>query len=409
MNSTSRILILTAVFSLLFSEPLLAHVPLGNYRHKPILTDIATIKALGLPLLASEPRSGVGYTVITPEQEQKISQISHQLGKCAGFESLDDQQRTLSLFEELEELGNLVEKEKQSASLKIRAIPVQRRQDIVEQISKVDVEILKSWVTWLSSYDSRDARQSDPNVHVEALKMRLENMTSVFSDFASVDIVGHRSTKQKSLRVRLLGKSRPQEIVVLGGHLDSVNSKDGGLAPGADDNASGSSNLIQALALVLEKGQPDRTLEFFWYAGEEQGLLGSAEIAKAYKQDRKDVVGVLQLDMTLFPGSGAMVIGSMTDFTSAWLRDYLEELNRHYLNAKIIYDSCGYGCSDHASWFRQGFPTLMPFESNSGNMNSKIHSRKDVIDTRLNFEHSALFTKVAVAFAMDLGNSNLRP
>ncbi|MFN7453044.1 MAG: M28 family peptidase [Pseudobdellovibrionaceae bacterium] len=409
MNSTSRILILTAVFSLLFSEPLLAHVPLGNYRHKPILTDIATIKALGLPLLASEPRSGVGYTVITPEQEQKISQISHQLGKCAGFESLDDQQRTLSLFEELEELGNLVQKEKQSASLKIRAIPVQRRQDIVEQISKVDVEILKSWVTWLSSYDSRDARQSDPNVHVEALKMRLENMTSVFSDFASVDIVGHRSTKQKSLRVRLLGKSRPQEIVVLGGHLDSVNSKDGGLAPGADDNASGSSNLIQALALVLEKGQPDRTLEFFWYAGEEQGLLGSAEIAKAYKQDRKDVVGVLQLDMTLFPGSGAMVIGSMTDFTSAWLRDYLEELNRHYLNAKIIYDSCGYGCSDHASWFRQGFPTLMPFESNSGNMNSKIHSRKDVIDTRLNFEHSALFTKLAVAFAMDLGNSNLRP
>ncbi|MFN7262316.1 MAG: M28 family peptidase [Pseudobdellovibrionaceae bacterium] len=409
MNSTSRILILTAVFSLLFSEPLLAHVPLGDYQHKPILTDIATIKALGLPLLASEPRSGVGYTVITPEQEQKISQISHQLGKCAGFESLDDQQRTLSLFEELEELGNLVEKEKQSASLKIRAIPVQRRQDIVEQISKVDVEILKSWVTWLSSYDSRDARQSDPNVHVEALKMRLENMTSVFSDFASVDLVEHRSTKQKSLRVRLLGKSRPQEIVVLGGHLDSVNSKDGGLAPGADDNASGSSNLIQALALVLEKGQPDRTLEFFWYAGEEQGLLGSAEIAKAYKQDRKDVVGVLQLDMTLFPGSGAMVIGSMTDFTSAWLRDYLEELNRHYLNAKIIYDSCGYGCSDHASWFRQGFPTLMPFESNSGNMNSKIHSRKDVIDTRLNFEHSALFTKVAVAFAMDLGNSNLRP
>jgi leucyl aminopeptidase len=113
--------------------------------------------------------------------------------------------------------------------------------------------------------------------------------------------------------------------------------------------------------------------------------------------------------MTLFPGSGAMVIGSMTDFTSAWLRDYLEELNRHYLNAKIIYDSCGYGCSDHASWFRQGFPTLMPFESNSGNMNSKIHSRKDIIDARLNFEHSALFTKVAVAFAMDLGNSSLRP
>ncbi|MCE3009757.1 MAG: M28 family peptidase [Proteobacteria bacterium] len=395
--------------SLLLGFSVSAHVPMGDYQYKPILTDVATIRALGLPLLASESRSGVGYTVITPEQEQKISQISHQMGKCAGFESLDDQQRTLTLFDELKELGDLVEKEQHSASLKIRAIPVQRRQEIVEQISKVDAESLKAWVTWLSSYDSRDARQQDPNIHVEALKMRLENMTSVFSDFATVDLVEHRSTKQKSLRVRLLGKARPQEIVVLGGHLDSVNSKDGGRAPGADDNASGSSNLIQALSLVLEKGQPERTLEFFWYAGEEQGLLGSAEIAKSYHQDRKDVVGVLQLDMTLFPGSGAMVIGSMTDFTSAWLRDYLEELNRHYLNAKIIYDSCGYGCSDHASWFRQGFPTLMPFESNSGNMNSKIHSRKDIIDARLNFEHSALFTKVAVAFAMDLGNSSLRP
>lgn len=180
------------------------------------------------------------------------------------------------------------------------------------------------------------------------------------------------------------------------------------MAPGADDNASGSANLIEALRILMTRPQPERTIDIFWYAAEEQGLLGSAEIAKQYKAEKKDVIAVLQLDMTLFPGSGELVIGSMTDFTSAWLRDYLKAVNETYLHARIVEDRCGYGCSDHASWSRQGYPALMPFEATFKASNKNIHTSKDIISPALSFKHSAVYSKIALVMALDLGNSTAR-
>jgi leucyl aminopeptidase len=205
-----------------------------------------------------------------------------------------------------------------------------------------------------------------------------------------------------------VGKERPEEVVVLGGHLDSIANWGFGNAPGADDNASGSSNLLEALRIVIAQGQPARSIEFFWYAGEEGGLIGSSEIAQNYRKEGRNVIGVLQLDMTLFPGEGELVMGDMTDFTHPWLRTYLKTLSDHYVGARWREDSCGYGCSDHASWHRQGYPTVMPFEAGFNSMNQNIHSADDVISPALNFKHSAAFAKLAVAFALDLGNSNIK-
>jgi leucyl aminopeptidase len=116
----------------------------------------------------------------------------------------------------------------------------------------------------------------------------------------------------------------------------------------------------------------------------------------------------MQLDMTLYAGSGQFVLGSMTDFTSAWLRSYFENINTLYIKAKIVNDKCGYGCSDHASWNRQGYPALMPFEATFNDMNHNLHTSNDVVDSNSNFTHSAMFAKIAVAYAMDLSNSTLR-
>jgi hypothetical protein len=47
----------------------------------------------------------------------------------------------------------------------------------------------------------------------------------------------------------------------------------------------------------------------------------------------------------------------------------------------------------------------MPFESDTDNMNRKIHSEADLIDGSSSFRHSLVFAKIALAFAMDLANS----
>ncbi|WP_291515819.1 M20/M25/M40 family metallo-hydrolase [Bdellovibrio sp. ArHS] len=404
----------TATMALLFvASTASAHVaPLESFETKPILADLKDLRALNIPILAKDERIEVGYAIVTPLMQQRIQERAHQVGKCGGFEDLSQDMMLQSRGFDgmLNSLAEIQEKNELYERAPFKILSLNKDAKIEAALTEVSESNLRSYVTWLSSFPNRNNRDPQPNRHVDEMKQRLEAMLANSSVPYEISVISHSSTKQNSIRVRLVGSERPNEIVVLGGHLDSINQSWGGgkEAPGADDNASGSANLIEALRILMDKEQPKRTVEFFWYAGEESGLLGSAEIAKQYKAEKKDVVAVLQLDMTLFPGSGELVIGSMTDFTSAWLRDYLKAMNETYLHARVVDDKCGYGCSDHASWNRQGYPALMPFEATFRNSNKDIHTAKDVVSPASNFKHSAVYTKIALVMAMDLANSQAR-
>ncbi|WP_413568990.1 M20/M25/M40 family metallo-hydrolase [Bdellovibrio sp. HCB117] len=404
----------TATMALLFvAATASAHVaPLESFETKPILADLKDLRALNIPVLAKDERIEVGYAIVTPLMQQRIQERAHQVGKCGGFEDLsqDVMLHSKGFDKMLQSLADIQEKNELYERAPFKILSLTKDARIEAALTEVSESNLRSYVTWLSSFPNRNNRDPQPNRHVDEMKQRLEAMLGNATIPYEISIIGHTSTKQNSIRVRLPGSERPNEIVVLGGHLDSINQSWGGdkAAPGADDNASGSANLIEALRILMNKEQSKRTVEIFWYAGEESGLLGSAEIAKQYKAEKKDVVAVLQLDMTLFPGSGELVIGSMTDFTSAWLRDYLKAMNETYLHARVVDDKCGYGCSDHASWNRQGYPALMPFEATFRNSNQNIHTAKDVISPASNFKHSAVYTKIALVMAMDLANSQAR-
>lgn len=398
---------------LLVASSASAHVaPLENFQTKPILADLKDLRALNIPVLAKDESVEVGYTIVTPEMQQRIQERAHSVGKCGGFEDLssDVMLQSHGFDHMLTSLAKIKEKNDLYERAPFKALAMTSNPAIEAALNEVSETNLRNYVQWLSSFPNRYNRDSQPNKHIVEMKQRLEAMLSNATIPYEISEITHTSTQQNSLRVRLTGSDRPNEIVVLGAHLDSINQSWGGskAAPGADDNASGSSNLIEALRILMTKAQPKRTIEIFWYAGEESGLLGSAEIAKQYKAEKKDVVAVLQLDMTLFPGAGELVIGSMTDFTSAWLRDYLKAANDTYLHARIVDDKCGYGCSDHASWNRQGYPALMPFESTFRASNQNIHTARDVLSPDSNFKHSAVYTKIALVMGMDLANSQER-
>lgn len=384
---------------------------------KAILADESMLLKAGVKILATEPTTRVSYAEITMDQEKKLNVLAHETGKCGGFEMLPEStHKGLAPASPLltHVFGQIAERE----ALNKRFTPnssffssMMLNPTIANAVDQVSVENMKKTVTTLAGFANRTYNGKTPNDGVNALKGMIDQAVQGSNLPVTVELVNHRSIGQKSIRARIVGSTRPNEIIVLGAHLDSINQDWFGskTAPGADDNASGSSNILEALRIVASQAQaPERTIEFMWYAGEEGGLIGSAEIASDYKSQGKDVVGVLQLDMTLYPGDGAFTLGSMTDFTSAWLRSYFENLNSLYIKAKIVNDKCGYGCSDHASWNRQGYPSLMPFESSFDRMNHNIHTANDKIDGTSNFEHSAMFSKIAVAMALDLGNSSVR-
>lgn len=100
----------------------------------------------------------------------------------------------------------------------------------------------------------------------------------------------------QNLIITIPGQTRPDEIVVLGAHLDSTSEQPERLAPGAEDNASGSATLLEA-ARLFRNTRFERTLQIIWFTGEEQGLLGSQAYLRYARANDWNVVGALNLDM----------------------------------------------------------------------------------------------------------------
>lgn len=114
-----------------------------------------------------------------------------------------------------------------------------------------------------------------------------------------VSLFQHNFT-QNSIIARFPGRDPTAPVTILGAHMDSINLEDlAGRAPGADDDGSGSVNLLEAVRILAESGfQPESPVEFQWYAAEEVGLLGSQDIAKAYSDNGVEVKAMLMFDMT---------------------------------------------------------------------------------------------------------------
>jgi len=218
----------------------------------------------------------------------------------------------------------------------------------------------------------------------------------------------HHSWGQHSIIARINGSSTTDDgIVVISAHQDSTNMWPFLPAPGADDDGSGTVTILEAYrALIAADFRPVRAVEFHWYSAEEGGLLGSQAIAKDYAARGLNVIAASQYDMTAWVKRGTREeVGIITDFTDDALTKFNIELVDTYLDIPYVKTKCGYACSDHASWRKAGYPSVFTIESSFENSNKFIHSTNDRIDIsdEFSFTHMLEFSKLAVAFAVELG------
>lgn len=216
---------------------------------------------------------------------------------------------------------------------------------------------------------------------------------------------------QPSVILTVQGAELPNEIVVVGAHLDSISNSgagDGMLAPGADDDASGIATVTEVIRIALANGwKPRRTVKFMGYAAEEVGLRGSNAIAKSFRAQGKNVVGVLQLDMTNYRGGEAVDMRVITDFGNVALSAHMAAIFDAYLaplgHTRGSY-ACGYGCSDHASWTSAGFPSAMMFEAS---LFPNIHKTSDTLPAMGNNALSSVaFGKLGLAFVAEMAKTS---
>lgn len=227
----------------------------------------------------------------------------------------------------------------------------------------------------------------------------------------STRIVEHMNTPMPSVILTFTGADNPNEFIIIGGHIDSTAwpSKDD--APGADDNASGIASLNEMVRVLMEQEfVPSRTVEVMAFAAEEIGLVGSAEIAASYAANNINVLAYVQFDMTGYKGSVEDIYITQDSYNSSSLNTYLVSLMDHYNAAgphsfTYGFTSCGYGCSDHASWAANGYEAAFPIEAKMGEDNPFIHTPNDVYSFFNTPDHSAKFTKLGLQFVIEAAKS----
>lgn len=199
-------------------------------------------------------------------------------------------------------------------------------------------------------------------------------------------------------------------VIVISAHLDSTNLLFPTImpAPGADDNGSGTVTILEVFRILVESGfEPENTIQFHWYSAEEGGLLGSQAVLTEYKRRGVAIKALLQQDMTGYIGRGVendsdSSFGLMTDYVDKHLTDLMKLIISTYAEIGYTEDKCGYGCSDHASATKVGYPSAFVMEAPMKKSNPFIHSVMDTID-RLSFEHMAQHARLTLGYAVELG------
>jgi len=174
------------------------------------------------------------------------------------------------------------------------------------------------------------------------------------------------------------GTLYPNKQYIICAHYDDMPS--GTLAPGADDNASGTAAVLEA-ARILSQYVSDYTIIYALWDEEEQGLVGSYDYAAQASSNGDSIMGVINMDMIAYDsdndGVGEIHTNSLA--SSQILKNKMVEVNTTYsigITPSII--NPGTGASDHASFWNFGYGAILLIEEYyGGDFNAYYHTTSD--------------------------------
>jgi hypothetical protein len=201
------------------------------------------------------------------------------------------------------------------------------------------------------------------------------------------------------------------EYVIIGAHYDHLGrgnfdslapSQIGQIHPGADDNASGTAGVLElARLLAPEHGKLKRSILFMDFAGEELGLLGSAEWVKEPTRPLAKAVAMINMDMIGRIKDDKVYIGGIG--TGSTFKTVLEQAQKE-APFKIEYSPGGYSSSDHTSFVTKKIPVLFFFSG----LHSDYHKPSDTWD-KINGPSAARLLDMVESVAVQLANTDQPP
>lgn len=213
----------------------------------------------------------------------------------------------------------------------------------------------------------------------------LNDGTDVTLEFNIVNRVYPEGATSYNTIAEIRGSDKADEVVMLGGHLDSWHA-----ATGATDNAIGCAIMMEAARILKTIGvKPRRTIRVALWSGEEQGLLGSQAYVKEHfgsfedpKPGYEKFAGYFNIDSGTGRVRGASVFGPPE--TANILRGILEPFASDGVVGAVASRSRRLGGSDNTSFNQAGLPGIGmgqdPIEYNSHTWHTNLDTYERILE-----------------------------
>ena len=206
--------------------------------------------------------------------------------------------------------------------------------------------------------------------------------------------------EERNIVAEIRGRERPNELVVLGAHLDSFE-----LGTGALDDGCNAALVIEAARDIHLTGlRPKRSIRFVLFSGEEEGMLGSWAYVRMHRDelDRTDAAIIFD------EGSGRVTgfsLGGRHDLQSEVLQQALAPVNSWGVNRFTEDVILG---TDNLDFLLEGVPNLMANQEEANyvanyHASSDTYDKVDLLDLKLNAAVAGVLAFSLAEFATPLG------
>jgi hypothetical protein len=242
---------------------------------------------------------------------------------------------------------------------------------------------------WLYTHDG-DNRGSGPE-H-DLARDNIETFFTLYGLDVTLEPFQYGGNTYYNVVGTLRGTVHPGQIYIIGAHFDSVDN------PGADDNASGTSLVLEA-ARILSQYESDATIRFIAFDREEQGLIGSDAYVQSHLLD--NILGMISADMVAYD-SGTNSGQLYGQAASDPLKNAVAAAVLEYGDGLGIAIGGALDASDHAPFEWANYQACVLIEQGWG-ANPHYHQQSDSVDTPnyIDYGFATRMTRSVVGWLVD--------
>ena len=310
--------------------------------------------------------------------------------------------------------------------LKRKQKQIMRKSTVVDKFISSQVDLvsrtnINEMINELTSFHNRHTKSQYINDAAEWITKKLKAFDGNNDDDNNNNVYYHEYTVEpyKLKNVIYDKHGATNKILLFCAHYDTILQRDFedsiSRAPGANDNASGVSALLEASRIISQLNF-EYSIRFVFFSGEEQGLWGSKYYAQYVKDRNEDLYAVVNMDMCAEPGflettnnnttnvdvdDGTTGSVSTNNEASQILGQKMEQMAKDYTNLNVV-NQWPIDNSDYMPFEARGYVCLGAYDGSAVNRNHHYHSDTD-IPSNLDIDLLTSTTKMVLAFALSEG------